>query len=215
MVTSEYRDYGWQDGMTDAHRHLYPTLRRMLEKDKDKTILDLGCGNGILATILLDEGYNVYGVDASTSGIAIAREKYPGRFFVHDLLTELLPVEIEKIRFDLIISTEVIEHLYAPKAYMRLLRRILAQRPGEVIISTPYHGYWKNLALAVTNRMDAHFAALWEGGHVKFWSRRTLTRLLNEFGFEVTQFRGSGRLPLFWKSMVVRAALSNDAREFR
>lgn len=134
---------------------------------------------------------------------------------MHDLLTESLPAEIEKIRFDLIVSTEVIEHLYAPRTYMRLLRRIFAGRRGEVIISTPYHGYLKNLALAVTNRMDLHFTVLWDSGHVKFWSRRTLTRLLNEFGFKVTQFRGSGRLPLLWKSMFVRAALSNENREVR
>lgn len=55
MATSEYQDYGWDPGTTDAHRYLYPTLRWMMEEDKDKTILDFGCGNWILAAMLLDE----------------------------------------------------------------------------------------------------------------------------------------------------------------
>ena len=80
-------------------------------------------------------------------------------------------------------------------------------RDGEIIISTPYHGYLKNLAIALTNKMDHHFTTLWDGGHIKFWSKRSLTVLLNEFGFEVTQFSGSGRLPYLWKSMFVRATL--------
>ena len=53
--------------------------------------------------------------------------------------------------------------------------------------------------------MDHHYTALWDGGHIKFWSRETLTKLLEEFGFRVTDFRGAGRLPYLWKSMLVRA----------
>jgi len=90
---------------------------------------------------------------------------------------------------------------------MKLIKNILPPR-GVVIISTPYHGYLKNLVMALTNKMDSHFTVLWDGGHIKFWSKHTLTSLLNEFGFEVAQFRGSGRLPYLWKSMFISAKLS-------
>jgi 2-polyprenyl-6-hydroxyphenyl methylase/3-demethylubiquinone-9 3-methyltransferase len=73
------------------------------------------------------------------------------------------------------------------------------------VLTTPYHGYLKNLALAVTGAMDAHFTALWDGGHIKFWSYRTLRQLLQEFGFGHCEFRGAGRWPALWKSMVVTA----------
>lgn len=53
--------------------------------------------------------------------------------------------------------------------------------------------------------MDAHFNSLDDYGHIKFWSRRTLTALLHECGFRVVQFCGAGRLPLLWKSMIVVA----------
>ena len=63
-----------------------------------------------------------------------------------------------------------------------------------MIISTPYHGYLKNLVLALTNKWDAHLNPFWDGGHIKFWSRKTISRLLSENGFRVIQFIGSGTI---------------------
>jgi len=59
--------------------------------------------------------------------------------------------------------------------------------------------------MALTGKLDAHFTVLWDGGHIKFWSRRTLTRLLEEAGFRVERFVGVGRVPLLWKSMILVA----------
>ncbi len=200
----QYSDYGWQDGATDAHSYLYLTLSKILSESgyKGKRILDVGCGNGEIASRLLNGGFDVY-----ATGVAIANKKYPGRFFLHDVSKNQLPQDMADLRFDIVISTEVIEHLYNPRAYVQLIRKILPNN-GVVIISTPYHGYLKNLALALTNKMDNHFTALWDGGHIKFWSKLTLTKLLNEFGFDVVKFKRSGRVPLLWKSMFVVAKLS-------
>jgi len=76
---------------------------------------------------------------------------------------------------------------------------------GTAIVSTPYHGYWKNLALAVTGRMDAHFTALWDHGHIKFWSIATLGELLREAGFVDIRFERLGRVPALAKSMIAVA----------
>ena len=58
--------------------------------------------------------------------------------------------------------------------------------------------------MALTGKMDTHFTVLWDGGHIKFWSVKTLTKLLEEFGFEMVVFKGSGRLPYLWKSMFIK-----------
>jgi hypothetical protein len=55
--------------------------------------------------------------------------------------------------------------------------------------------------------MDKHFTALWDGGHIKFWSKRTLYQLLNENGFKVMKFIGCGRFPLLWKSMLIKSKI--------
>ncbi len=206
-MNDAYKDYGWHEGAVWSHQYLTPVVEAMLVGEQRRTILDLGCGNGALACRLLGQGFDVYGSDASESGIAVANASHPRHFFVQNIDSGALPDALAAIPFDTVISTEVIEHLYAPRAYMALVRSVLKKRGGELILSTPYHGYLKNLALAAAGRMDDHFTALWDGGHIKFWSRRTLTALLGEFGFEVREFRGAGRAPWLWKSMVVRAVI--------
>ena len=57
------------------------------------------------------------------------------------------------------------------------------------------------------NKWDDHHTVLWDDGHIKFWSKKTLTKLLEEFGFTVTNFKGAGRLPYLWKSMVIKVEL--------
>jgi hypothetical protein len=76
---------------------------------------------------------------------------------------------------------------------------------GYLVLSTPYHGYLKNLALSLTGKWDFHHSPLRDGGHIKFWSRKTLTELLETEGFHVTDFIGVGRIPYLWKSMVIVA----------
>lgn len=204
---AEYHDYGFTNN-EPAHTFAYlqqPVLD-MLCQNKKRCILDLGCGNGYLVSHLVKEGYNAYGTDASEMGIAIAKKEYPDRFFLQDLSTGKLPEQLQALNFDTIISTEVIEHLYDPEGFIDFCKDVLPKN-GEIIISTPYHGYLKNLLLALLNKWDTHADPLWLGGHIKFWSRRTLSRLLENKGFTVVGFKGCGRIPYFWKSMIIKAKL--------
>jgi hypothetical protein len=84
---------------------------------------------------------------------------------------------------------------------------------GHLILSTPYNGYMKNLAISVLNGWDRHINPLWDGGHIKFWSKATLSTLLQEEGFTVERFLGAGRLPWFWKSMILMAKRTEKSRE--
>lgn len=59
--------------------------------------------------------------------------------------------------------------------------------------------------LAITGRMDAHLTALWDHGHIKFWSMRTLAILLEEAGFCDIRFERVGRIPALAKSMIAVA----------
>jgi SAM-dependent methyltransferase len=109
--------------------------------------------------------------------------------------------------FDVVISSDVIEHLFYPKELARFAKQCLKPN-GQLIVTTPYHGYWKNLALALLNAMDRHHSVLWDGGHIKFFSVKTLSQLLNEEGFNDIQFKFAGRLPYLWKGMLASARLS-------
>ncbi len=105
---------------------------------------------------------------------------------------------------DAVVSTEVVEHLYAPHELVSFAHAAL--RPGgHFIVTTPYHGFLKNLALSLFNKWDRHFTPLWYGGHIKFWSRDTLSQLITAQPFDIVGFRGVGRYPYMWKSMVLIA----------
>jgi 2-polyprenyl-6-hydroxyphenyl methylase/3-demethylubiquinone-9 3-methyltransferase len=167
-------------------------------------VLDLGCGNGSLIATFRGRGWELYGLDISRSGIEQAKKHFENvEFFTGDATGDLTTV-FRPAQFDVIISTEVIEHVYNPRGLLRNCFQLL--KPGGVlVISTPYHGYLKNLALGLTGRMDSHLNALSDHGHIKFWSRSTLGALLQEAGFENREFAGAGRVPYLWKSMVMRA----------
>jgi 2-polyprenyl-6-hydroxyphenyl methylase/3-demethylubiquinone-9 3-methyltransferase len=165
-------------------------------------ILDLGCGNGAFAGVLAERRYRVEGVDPSEQGIAIARQAHPGIEF-HQHMAE--PGLVDRLgRFRAVVSLEVVEHVYAPREFAACIHAVL-EEGGVAIISTPYHGYLKNLVLALAGRFDAHVSPLWDHGHIKFWSMRTLAALLREAGFVDLAFKRVGRIPPLAKSMIVVA----------
>lgn len=196
-------DYGYRSPEEMcSHDYLWPVLVAVLREQVPAPcrVLDLGCGNGATAGALQRLGYTVLGVDASESGISVAQKAHPECHFVLGSVYDDLAAEHG--RFPLVVSLEVVEHLYSPKSYAETFWNLL--EPGGVgVISTPFHGYWKNLALAVTNSFDSHFSPLWEGGHIKFWSERSLGELLSGKGFADLTFRRAGRIPPLAKSMVV------------
>lgn len=187
---AEYKDYDFkQDYIPHHHKYLLFPLVSQLDKQNNKCILDLGCGNGFYASKLIEKGFNVYGTDASATGIAQIKKKYPDRFFVQNLDDNDLPVELRQHQFDTIVLTEVIEHLYDPEQFLNFCHDILSRNGGgELIITTPYNGYLKNVAISFADKWDHHLNPLWLGGHIKFWSRKTLTMALSKTGFSVSKF---------------------------
>ena len=189
-----------------SHKYLLPAVIRKLNELKSFSvkpqIFELGCGNGSVASRLAQKGWDVIGVDPSVEGIRQAKKAYPGLRLAEGSAYDDLPAKYGQ--FPVVLSLEVVEHVYAPRDYARTLYGLL-EGEGTAIISTPFHGYWKNLALAVTGKMDAHFTALWDHGHIKFWSIETLTLLLRETGFIDIRFERVGRIPPLAKSMIAIA----------
>ena len=99
-------------------------------------------------------------------------------------------------------SLEVIEHLTDVRAFAATFLSLIA--PGGIgFLTTPYHGYWKNLAIAAADLNDRHFTDFWKDGHIKFFSVRSLQQLLHEAGADKIAFQRVGRWPrAFAKSLV-------------
>ncbi len=197
-------DYGWNNAAPcDSQAYLSKPILETLRTLKASNVLDLGCGNGAFSHFLQNHGFNVTGCDADRGAIEQARKGHSGAEFSLVSVYED-PSILTKKTFDAVISTEVIEHLFFPAALPRFARSVL-KTGGYLIVSTPYHGYFKNLLICLAGKWDYHHTALWDGGHIKFWSYRTLSELLEANGFQVVDFKGVGRTYGLWKSMVITA----------
>jgi SAM-dependent methyltransferase len=134
----------------------------------------------------------VTGVEISDDGIKVARLAHPALKFIHASVYDDVRQDAGK-SFDVALAIEAIEHLYSPRIFLRHAFGLL--RPGGMIVTTPYHGYWKSLALSHAGRWDRHFTVGWDGGHIKFFSLRTLRLMLAEQGFVDVRAWYAGRLP--------------------
>jgi 2-polyprenyl-6-hydroxyphenyl methylase/3-demethylubiquinone-9 3-methyltransferase len=189
-----------------ANAYLMPAVRAALDRvdwhGGPRRVFDLGCGNGATAAELTRDGYELVGVDPSESGLRIARKAYPHLQLHPGSAYDDLAGKYG--RFPAVISLEVVEHLFYPRKFAACVFDLL-EPAGVAVISTPYHGYFKNLALALAGKMDRHFSALWDCGHIKFWSMKTLGQLLREAGFGEVGWVRVGRIPPLAKSMIALA----------
>jgi SAM-dependent methyltransferase len=148
-------------------------------------------------------GYSVVAFDPAPSGVKVARQGDRAvEAVVRSIEDPLLPAW--HAAFDAVVSLEVIEHLFEPALLVEKAR--LALTPGGTcIVSTPYHGYLKLVAIAVSGRGPGHFDPLWDGGHIKFFTVSSLRQILSRGGLREIRVCFAGRLPWLWKSMVASA----------
>jgi 2-polyprenyl-3-methyl-5-hydroxy-6-metoxy-1,4-benzoquinol methylase len=184
------------------HDRLLAHVRRV----KPTRILDVGCGAGDLCAALLHEGFDVVGMEPTEAMARIAARRCGADRVLRASCYEN-PPDLRLGLFDLVVSSEVIEHLYHPEKLVSFSAALLA-RGGTLLLSTPDYGnYFRNLFLSALNRWDHHHSPLWEGGHIKFFSRRTLRELLERGPFRIKQWDSvaSCRAPIFPMSMIALA----------
>ena len=208
MDTANLSGYRYdQAGLNHSHGYLLPTVFRLLDElnlpADQRRLFELGCGNGSVAHALTQRGWDVTGVDPSVEGIAQANNAYPDLKLYSGSAYDDLAAQYGQ--FPVVLSLEVVEHVYFPRQYAKTVFNLIHAGGGTALLSTPYHGYWKNLAMALTGALDRHFTALWDHGHIKFWSMPTLTALLQETGFRDIRFERVGRIPPLAKAMIAVA----------
>jgi len=197
-------EYGWtNDEACCSSKYITPAVLKLFGKYHPQKILDLGAGNGDLCNSIHKAGFNVVGIEPDEQGYWISKEHYKDINF-YNLSCYDSPSKLPESDFDFIVSTEVIEHLYSPKKLIKFAHQVLPQG-GKILLTAPFHGYLKNLIISLLNGWDIQHTSLWDGKHIKFWSFKTMTKLLDENGFKVIYKWGCGRVPYIWKSMIVIA----------
>jgi SAM-dependent methyltransferase len=141
--------------------------------------LDVGCSAGFVVRAAADAGFEAWGCDIETAGLAYGRDELG--------LANLRAGTLEEQRwpdawFDAISAYDVIEHVPDLNAFVAELARLLA--PGGVIdIGTPDIGHWR-----VPRALET-WAELKPSEHLYYFDRATLTRLLARHGLVVDRVR--------------------------
>jgi trans-aconitate methyltransferase len=149
-------------------RHTRRFIFRLMGRITFKSVLDAGCGTGVLLQQILNKYPNAQltGSEYSPQGLEFAKKRLPqGEFHVLDLSKETLDR-----KFDLITCIDVLEHIHDDRA---ALKNLLAMTGGHMILSVPIGPLFK----AEVDRM----------GHVHGYSRPELEKKIREAGFEIVK----------------------------
>ena len=106
-------------GLGYAHAYLFPELKHLLDKvaANRSQIFEIGAGNGSLANELSKLGYVPIGVEPSKQGVRIANQEYPHLQIHQGSGYDDLAASYGT--YPVLISLEVIEHIYAPRLFAR------------------------------------------------------------------------------------------------
>lgn len=194
--------YHWSDENVHTPSISKDLKKIFLERNFSNFVhLDVGCGNGYITKIINKFFKKTLGIDLSNDGIKLAKKTAKN---VKNLkFSNISPEKLikKRIKFDVITAIEVIEHQYDPFKFMSDIEK-LCKKKGYVLITTPYHGYVKNLVLSLLGLMDNHFTVLWPHGHIKFFSIKTLKKLISYYKFEIEEISFSGRFYPLSSSMI-------------
>lgn len=195
------RYWGERNSNLEDFELKWPKLKPHIPHEEGITIMDFGCGAGHLIEEMrrVNPAAHFIGIDVSEEALQRAKERCPYAEFHH--IDDGGTVPLHDGSVDFILSSEVIEHVYDTENMVAEMGRTLCPG-GRLLLTTPYHGFFKNLAIVLSG-FDRHFDPI--GPHVRFFSKRTLTALLEWHGFRVIAYDHYGRVYPFSHSIVVVA----------
>ena len=127
----------------------YQSLKTIEEIYLKKSILDLGCGGGILAESLAKKGANVTAVDTSKSLIDVAKKRaLDQNLKINYKVSDIVSLKNKGTKFDIIISLEVIEHVDDYKVFLNNIFSCI-KKNGIIIISTMNRNFFSYLSTIV------------------------------------------------------------------
>jgi len=168
--------------------------RCLFQERSEATILDVGCGCGANARVVKARWprAQVIGIEPNADAAGAAREVCDRVF--HGTLEEWLAAGDEVPPVDAIILSDVLEHIADPVQWLRTM----ASRPEIAnamwIISVPNFGIWYNRLRTLAGRFDYAWSGLYDRTHLRFYTRKSIRRLIEYCGLEVVAMRGTASL---------------------
>ncbi len=175
--------YEWNSHRTSSHETV---LRRVLEQSGTH-VVDVGCSGGELGARLRPEGRHVTGIDIAAFGDV---KENCDEVIECDLDgPDQLPLADNSA--DVVVLADILEHLRDPLDRLRDAVRIV--RPdGVVIVSIPNVGHLYPRVRIATGMFDYDSRGILDRTHLRFFTRRSMTRLMTDAGLDVLEMDATG-----------------------
>ncbi len=145
--------------------------------EKGKSVLDVGCASGYLASFLKEKGCQIDGIDTDTESIREAKRH---------LNAYVLDISKEKVvgKYDVIILGDILEHLEHPDKILSNFKDNL-NKDGYVIISLPnIVNIYPRLKI-LFGYFDYEEKGIFDRTHLKFFTRKSLKELIDSTGYQI------------------------------
>src|SRR5262249_17251395 len=162
------------------------------------TLLDIGCGGGLLCEPMARLGFAVTGADPSERNIDVAGAHAAMGSLVIDYRRESAEeIAGTGLQFDVVLNMEVVEHVADLRGYLRSCAAL--GKPGGLMFVATINKTLKSLALA---KIAAEYVLGWLPVGTHDWNRfvdpRTVRRVLEECGLNPLKTQGIAFDPLTW-----------------
>lgn len=173
-----------EDSLSKIVRHVGP----------EKKVLELGPATGYLTKYLKEKlGCVVHCIEVSEK-MASEAERFCERMVVADINAVQLEEQFAGHQYDTIIIADVIEHLRENEKTLRSCRKLL-KADGRCILSFPNIAHASIIGGLLKGRFDYTPEGLLDRTHVRFYTRASMTALLEKCGFSIVETERLTRLP--------------------
>jgi len=160
----------------------------LAELPRELAVLDVGCGSGVHgAELNRIHGHRVVGVDLSETSIAKAKLRLAEAYVADVTSPELYPF-FGAQRFDIVVFSDILEHLYDPADVLTRHLQLLAPG-GRILISLPNVAIWNVRLALLLGRFEYQDTGTLDRTHIRFFTRRTFQRFTRQIGLQVAKRR--------------------------
>lgn len=151
-----------------------------------KRVLELGSGPGSVTRLLKENHCHVTALEIDTEAVEIVSQ-YCERVYSCDLNDPAWPDKLYVDgKFEAIVATDVLEHLYDPWATLKKLQPLLVA-DGYVVISLPHAGHNAIIACLLNGDFEYQSRGLLDKTHIRFFALKNIQRLFNDAGFKIIE----------------------------